>query len=157
MLLGTRHNGAVFSDCKKYRYALWRIWDESKSSVMFIGLNPSTADENNDDPTIRRVKKFAYDWGFGGVFMTNLFGYISANPDELKKCNDPVGENDHWLKSVAHVCGIIVCAWGAFDVFSRDKEVLKSFPMVYCLGVNRNGSPKHPLYLKANTKLIIYK
>ena len=78
------NNGAVFSECGKYRYALWRIWDESKPAVMFIGLNPSTADEKESDPTITKVISFAKSWGFGAVYMCNSFPYISTNPDELK-------------------------------------------------------------------------
>src|SRR6188472_3585079 len=76
--------GAEFSECGKHRYALWRIWDDQKPLVMFIGLNPSTATADKDDATIRRVKAIAAALGYGGVYMCNCFSYISTNPDMLK-------------------------------------------------------------------------
>ena len=150
-------NGAKFSDDRFYRYALWRIWDRDKAMMMFIGLNPSTANETTDDPTIRRVKRFAKDWGYGGVFMTNLFAFVTAYPEELLKCDDPVGDNDLWLKEIARECKDILFAWGSFNVNGRDKEIIEKFPLSYVLGVNKDGSPKHPLYIKADTKPIFLK
>jgi hypothetical protein len=86
---------AKFSACRKYRYALWRTWDESKPNVMIIGLNPSTADENENDPTITRCINFAKSWGYGGVCVTNLFAYCATVPSDMKESNDPIGsEND---------------------------------------------------------------
>ena len=91
---------AKFSACRKYRYALWRTWDESKPNVMIIGLNPSTADENENDPTITRCINFAKSWGYGGVCVTNLFAYCATVPSDMKASNDPIGsENDSWNKS----------------------------------------------------------
>ena len=75
---------AVFSDCRKYRYALWRVWDESKPVAVFIGLNPSTADEVNDDPTVKRCVNFAQEWGYGGLCMANLFAFMATDPEVLK-------------------------------------------------------------------------
>lgn len=151
-------SGAEFSEDRKYRYALWRIWDESKPKIMFIGLNPSTASENMDDPTIRRVKRFARDWGYGGVFMCNLFAFVTAYPEELKSCDDPLGSNDFWLnrykKNVAHV----LFAWGSFkEAEERAKQVEGMFPEAVCLGFNKNGSPKHPLYVSAKTSHVNFK
>ena len=77
-------SGAVFSDCRKYRYTLWRIWDGNKPLVMIIGLNPSTADETSNDPTITRCKNFARSWGYGGVLVANLFGCRATSPNELR-------------------------------------------------------------------------
>ena len=73
MLFKEFESGAEFSPDRKYRYALWRIWDKSNPLIMFIGLNPSKANELKDDPTIRRVRRFAFDWGYGGVYMINYF------------------------------------------------------------------------------------
>ena len=77
-------SGAIFSSCRKYRYALWRNWDETKPCVMIIGLNPSTADENENDPTITRCINFAKSWGYGGVCVTNLFAYCATVPSDMK-------------------------------------------------------------------------
>ena len=82
---------AKFSACRKYRYALWRTWDESKPYVMIIGLNPSTADENKNDPTITRCINFAKSWGYGGVCVTNLFAFRATVPSDMKTSNDPIG------------------------------------------------------------------
>lgn len=144
--------GAKFSDCRKYRYALWRIWDTSKPLIMFIGLNPSTANENDDDPTIRRVKKFAFDWGYGGVYMMNLFAYVTPYPDALLKVYDPLGDNDFWLQSIGSKVNDIVFAWGGFDLsVQREADVIKMFPNAKALVINKDGTPRHPLYVKANT------
>lgn len=83
-------NGATFSSCRKYRYALWRIWDSSKSMVMFIGLNPSTANEVAPDNTIKRVEAIVHNWNYGGFYMMNLFAIVSADPTVLKTHPDPL-------------------------------------------------------------------
>jgi hypothetical protein len=143
--------GAEFSLCRNYRYALWRIWDKSKPKVMFIGLNPSTANEITDDPTIRRVKKMAQNWGFGGVYMANLFAFVTAYPDELGKCIDPLGENDLWLHKVAMQCSEVIFAWGNFkEAQERAKMVIEMFQGAKALIINKDGSPRHPLYVRGN-------
>lgn len=150
--------GAIFSDDRKYRYALWRKWDESKPFIMFIGLNPSTASENMDDPTIRRVKRFAKDWGYGGVYMMNLFAVVSSNPKVLLTCDNPIGDNNEYLKKVKLDCKDVLFAWGNFkEAEKRAKEVSDMFPQAVCLGLNKNGTPKHPLYISANTTQINFK
>ena len=85
-------SGAIFSECKKYRYLLWRKWGKSPHSkyVMFVGLNPSTADESIDDPTIRRCICFAKDWGYDGLFMANLFAYRATYPVDMFKFAEPI-------------------------------------------------------------------
>jgi hypothetical protein len=149
--------GAEFSDCRNYRYVLWRIWDVSKPKVMFIGLNPSTANEVSDDPTIRRVKSMAKGWGFGGVYMANLFSFVTAYPDELLKCPDPVNGNDLWLYKIAAQCNEVVFAWGSFkEAQERAKKVIAMFPNAKALHINKNGSPKHPLYIKGDTIPVLY-
>jgi len=153
-LFDQENNGAAFSDCKKYRYVLWRIWDKSKQLVMFIGLNPSTANESSDDPTIRRIKKFAFDWGFGGFYMMNLFAHITAYPSQLEKCDN--FQNDKWLKKIALKCDKIIFAWGSFNESSvRAKEIIEMFDG-YALLINKDGSPRHPLYVKSDIKPIKY-
>lgn len=148
-------NGAIFSEDRKYRYILFRLWDLNKPSVQFIGLNPSTANEVDNDPTIRRVIKFAMGWGFGGVYMTNLFGLVSPHPEDLLKCEDPVGENDKYLQAAWDKCEKTIFAWGAFpEAEERAKQVMKMWNNAYCLGLNKNGSPKHPLYIPGNIEPI---
>lgn len=150
-------NGAEFSKCGRYRYGLWRKWDDDKPRIMFIGLNPSTATATMDDPTIRRVKRFAMDWGYGGVYMCNLFAFISAYPEDLKTCDDPVGDNDNWLTFFATMCKDALFAWGNFkEAEDRAKIVSAMFPNAVCLGFNKNSTPKHPLYISAKTKPINY-
>lgn len=85
---------AIISEDEKYRYQLSRCWDETKPRILFIMLNPSTADANIDDPTIRRVISFAKSWGYGGVYVGNLFAFRSTDPKGLKQIADPVGENN---------------------------------------------------------------
>ena len=143
--------GAQFSDCRKYRYALWRTWEEN-CHVMFIGLNPSTADEKQDDPTIRRCIGFAKDWGFGGIYMLNLFAYRATNPKEILKAENPIGDaNDEYLKMYHAKEGLNIACWGTWGVYKgRGEEVIALLGKenLSCLGVTKNGQPKHPLYLK---------
>src|SRR6187431_2804390 len=106
-------SGAEFSEDRKYRYALWRIWDEGKPFVMFVGLNPSTANEHDNDPTIKSVIRIAQNNGFGGVYMVNCFPYISTDPKALNEFGN-TASNDHWLYNSAAKCKDIVFAWGSF-------------------------------------------
>lgn len=146
-------NGANFSPCRKYRFYLWRIWDKTKPCVMFIGLNPSTANETKPDPTITRVMGFAKDWGFGGVYMMNCFPYVSTDPNDLTEHGN-TEENDYLLEKIGTLCSKVIFAWGAFPIVSklgRDKELQKMFPQAEALILNANGSPRHPLYVPAHT------
>lgn len=153
----TENKGAKFSECRKYRYALWRLWDFNKPSIMFIGLNPSTANENDDDPTIRRVIRFAKDWGYGGIYMANLFAFVSAYPKDLLSCDDPVAANDMHLMRFSELCKDVLFGWGNFsEATDRAKIVAPWFPDALCLGKNKNGTPKHPLYIAASTKPFPY-
>ena len=94
-----------------YRYALWRVWDDSVPQAMFIGLNPSTAEESNDDKTLRRCISFSKAWGYGGVCMANLFAFRATDPDDMKLARDPVGpENDSWIIQLASEADIVVAA-----------------------------------------------
>ncbi len=150
------NKGATFSEDREYRYLLWRIWDERKPYALFIGLNPSTAGENRDDPTIRRCMSFAGTWGYGGLYMANLFGFVTTNPkmlDYLSFINrDPVGpDNDGYLIPCALMAGVVVVAWGnEGDRLGRDKELLRQLPIVHHLGLTQGGHPRHPLYLKSD-------
>lgn len=157
-MIATTPAGALFSVDRKYRYALWRVWDSYKPLVMFIGLNPSTANELTNDATIRRLagkKGFAKKFGYGGMVMTNLFGYISTKPEVLMQVEDPLGQNDLHLHTVRNLCEKVVFCWGNFSIAeARSKDVIAMFHDSWCLGKNANGTPKHPLYLKGGTKLV---
>ncbi len=146
-LFNAENTGAEFSSCRKYRYILWRIWDKDKPRIMFIGLNPSTANESNNDPTIRRVQKFAFDWGFGGVYMLNLFAYITPYPKELKKDINS-SRNDFSLIHIADKCEKIIFAWGSFkEANERANEVMKLFDG-YALMIIRTDLPNIRFTLK---------
>jgi hypothetical protein len=157
------NRGASFSYCRKYRYALWRIWDETKPLVMFIGLNPSTANENENDPTIRSVQRISKANGYGGFYMMNCWAYVSTDPEKLRdhRWNELICEwNDNMLTTIKARCKDVVFAWGSFSIVSetgRDKELLEMFPNAKALFINKNGSPKHPLFCKSDTKLIEYR
>lgn len=143
--------GAEFSQCGKYRYKLWRIWDSSLPLVMCIGLNPSTANSDTDDQTIINLRKILTSLGFGGFYMMNLFAWISSDPKELLTCENPVGENDSKLKEVEALCGEVIVCWGAFkQAEERIKQVLPCYPTAKCFGKNKNGTPMHPLALMYN-------
>lgn len=118
---------AVISPCSKYRYALYRNWDDSLPSVMFIGLNPSTADAVDDDPTINKCIKYAQSWGYGSLVMANLFAYRSSNPNHLKTEVDPVGpDNDAWLEKLAAQTNLIIAAWGNHGNYLNRDQVVRA-------------------------------
>jgi hypothetical protein len=141
---------AAFSPDRKHRYALWRTWDRSKSIVMFVGLNPSTADEVQNDPTVSRCIKYAEKWGFGGMIMSNIFAYRATDPGDMKAAADPVGsENDQWLLKLTDEASLIVAAWGNHaEHMDRGRAVMKLLEnkKLHCLAINQTGHPKHPLY-----------
>ena len=144
---------ATLSACRTYRYALWRRWGRG-DYAMFIGLNPSTADETNDDPTIRRCIGFARAWGYGALCMANLFAFRATQPADMKKATDPVGwENDHTLQTLARGAGVVVAAWGAHGTHKgRDQSVRLLVPDLHYLRLTKDGHPGHPLYLPADLK-----
>lgn len=156
-------SGAKFSPCRKYRYSLFRTWDNELPVVEFIGLNPSIANEKKNDNTIRRCIQFAKDWGYGTIIMLNAFGYCATDPRDMKACEDPIGVgNDKEIIRMSHRADLIVACWGAHGGFeNRDMEVMAILRVqeleVYCLGVTKNGFPKHPLYLSGDEKPVRYK
>lgn len=155
---------AIISKCKKYRHWLTRSWDDKKELAAFIMLNPSTADDKIDDPTIKRCIDFAISWGFGGFVVVNLFDYRATDPKDLKKAEAPCSElANHFVKQAIEQCSLIVPAWGNHgDYLGRSTEIKSliesyGFPEYFqCLGFNKTGEPKHPLYIKGDTQLIDY-
>ncbi len=170
---------ATFSPDRKYRYTLVRIWDSKKPLVVFIGCNPSVADEIRNDRTVTRCMKYAMDWGFGGLIMLNIFAWRSTDPKGLLVPEDPVGpENDRAIKEACSKAGIIVACWGnpgllmnrGKDVVSLLKTMVRYrvgqeppkgqwapgnpavLELLHHLGLTKAGQPKHPLYLKGDLK-----
>lgn len=148
---------ARFSDCEKYRYTLTRTWDHSKGKVVFIGLNPSTADEMKNDPTVTRMINFAKSWGFGTITVCNLFAYRATFPEDLKKAKDPIGqETDFWLNEEIETSDRIIAAWGNHGTFNnRSKEIIKILPKdkTYLFELTKASEPKHVLYLSSKATL----
>jgi len=147
---------ALISDCGTYRYKLSRIWDNSKTMVLFIMLNPSTADANDDDPTIRRCIGFAKSWGFGGIMVGNMFPFRATNPKELKKNQDKVYDSEVHRKNIEHIqnmkfqCEITVSAWGNPPINKLSIGINEG--ELFCLDLTASGNPKHPLYLKKDLR-----
>lgn len=146
---------AVLSEDRKYRYQLSRIWNPNLDYMHFICLNPSTADEYTDDPTIRRCIGFAQSHNCGGMIMTNLFAFRTTNPGVLKHIDDPIGEhNDNYIKNAYENYAITVVAWGANKIIgNRDKEVLSFCNRAHYLRLTKSGKPSHPLYLPKDLKI----
>jgi len=151
--------GAEFSGDGKHRFTLWRFWREPRSLVAFIGLNPSTADATQNDPTIHRCQKFAEQWGFDGFYMLNLYSLRSTDPKGLK-CEDFTRTEN--IEAVMRICRRrevreIVLAWGVDGCDGEHlAETLRLSPQVEhprCLGKTKDGYPRHPLYLRKDAEL----
>ena len=149
---------ATLSRCRLYRYSLTRAWDPALPTILFIGLNPSTADSTQDDPTVRRCIGFARDWGYGTMTLANLFALRSTDPAQLWTAHDPIGpNNDEWIRRMADSAAMVVAAWGAHGgLLGRDRHVIAMLPSVQCLGRTRAGHPRHPLYLSKHTPLEVF-
>lgn len=147
---------ATFSDCRTWRYVLWRRWDKNKLMAAFIGLNPSTADEITDDPTIRRCCDFARRWGFGGIYMLNLFAFRATDPKEMKAAQDPIGpDNDRCIAVCAFKAEKVIFCWGNHGAhLGRGKEIMGKIGPAECFGFTKAGEPKHPLYLRADSETV---
>lgn len=141
---------ACISEDKLYRYMLYRIWDEKKPIISFIGLNPSTADDKIDDATIKKCINYTKNWGYGGFYMLNLFAFRTKSPYDIMESTNPIGlENDEYIEKYIKLSDKVICAWGNHGKFNnRSKEVLSGIENKYYLKINKSGEPAHPLYLK---------
>lgn len=148
--------GAVFSPCRRWRYLLWRRWDEKRPVANFLMLNPSTADEVKLDPSCTRARRYAERWGYGALIVTNLFGWRATDPEEMKGAKDPVGAgNDRAILAAASEASIVVCAWGNHGAhLGRSLEVRRILKRVqlHLLRMNGSGEPAHPLYLPGSLR-----
>lgn len=155
---------AFLSDDRRFRYWLLRVWDDSLPVICFIGVNPSTADEKEDDPTIRREIEFAKREGFGGMLKLNLYAFRATEPAVMWKAQrtgvDIIGgDRNHAVNlrgyALSFGCPVIVAAWGRHGK-KRGPQVARDWPGMKCFGKNGDGTPKHPLYLKADTEIVEY-
>jgi hypothetical protein len=151
-------SGAIFTEDMKFRYALWRVWSTSRPILLSISLNPSVANSIRNDPTVIRDMRRAEREGFGGLLKGNLYAYVSTDPNALLKDGDFVGEEtDFYLKEMIRLSARHLCGWGSFKpVKKRAPIVLAMIPEPYCLGVNADGQPRHPLYIGYDIPMIKY-
>ena len=154
---------AVLSPCRKYRYQLTRQWADGGTTT-WIMLNPSTADENEDDPTIRRCRGFTSSWGHGRLIVVNLYALRATDPKDLF-ANRAVAvghdNDDHIVNACAHA-DLIVCAWGA-QIWTKDRADAVQRMMaryvdrpVHVLRLTKNGAPSHPLYLPKTLEPVLW-
>jgi hypothetical protein len=144
---------AIYSDCENYRYSLTRVWDETGPRVLFVMLNPSTATEVQNDPTVERCERRARTLGYGAFCVCNIFAYRATDPRKMRSQNDPTGpQNDVAISDAAIWADDIVCAWGTHGEHLKRgpavEQMLRSQPKPLShLGLSKAGHPKHPLYI----------
>lgn len=158
MIVRTHQKGdaasvAEYSDCEKYRYKLTRIWEPEGRKVLFVMLNPSTATEVQNDPTVERCERRARTLGYGGFRVTNIFAWRDTDPKAMRAALDPVGPgNDAAILEGTTWADTVVAAWGThgthLDRGARVEALLRALAQpVYHLGITKDGHPKHPLYI----------
>ena len=155
---------AALSDCGQYRYLLRRTWDHDRPRALFVMLNPSTADAEVDDPTIRSCARLCRAWGYGSFEVVNLYAWRATKPDDLAGAAFPVGvRTDAIAEAAVTRCDVGICAWGAHPLGGGGRgRLMRDLirgrrPAAYCLGLTRDGSPKHPLYIKTGTPLVVFR
>lgn len=154
---------AVFSEHKSHRYLLRREWDTKRPCMTWIMLNPSLADEFNDDPTIRRCVTFAEKFGYGKIMIVNLYSFITPYPETLWHMEEQINKDtDFYIKYAFEKAHIIIAGWGKLPKWAntrRDKiiSLATHHKNLYCLKQNKDGNPAHPLYLPKESNLIIYR
>jgi hypothetical protein len=159
-------SAALFSENRRLRFWLLREWDASLPKVAFIGLNPSIADEERNDPTIRREIGFAESWGRGGVLALNLYAFCATVPADMwraeKRGTDIVGGPQNWVDALKGYvkdqgCDLVIAAWGAHGKRRGDHVAMHWGLGLTCLALNGDGTPKHPLYLKGDLVPVPYR
>ncbi len=161
-LKGDAHSTAVYSDCENFRYSLTRIWDPEGRRAAFIMLNPSTATEVQNDPTVERCERRARALGFGAFSVTNIFAWRDTDPRKMRAAKDPVGpENNQAISEACDWADTIVAAWGTHgEHLKRGSEVeallRKTGLPIYHLGLSKAGHPKHPLYIAYAQKPLLW-
>jgi len=150
---------ALISPCGNYRYALMRYWDQALPPLMWVMLNPSTADGEQDDATIKACIAIAKNLGYGGINVCNLFAWRSTDRSVLKKVEDPIGpDNDGWLKLHAAISDMVLCGWGTDGALYSRASMVKTLLWdkdLYCMQRTKDGHPQHPLYVKRDKKPVL--
>ena len=150
---GDAPSTAIYSDCERYRYSLTRVWDDAGSKVHFVMLNPSTATEIQNDPTVERCERRARALGHGGFRVTNIFAWRDTDPRKMRAAAEPIGDaNDTTIRDGATWASLTICAWGAHgEHLARGAEVAallkETGAELLHLGLTKAGHPKHPLYI----------
>lgn len=150
---GDAPSTAVYSDCERYRYALSRVWDANGKHVLFVMLNPSTATEVQNDPTVERCERRARTLGFGSFTVTNIFAWRDTDPRNMKAAADPIGpENDETILNAGKRADQIIAAWGTHGAHLGRGAVVQALlyklgKPLFHLGLSKAGHPKHPLYI----------
>ena len=158
--------GAHFSPCRRWRYRLWIEWNQDRPVMLWLLLNPSTADEIANDPTVERCQRRAHASGFGSVGIANIFAWRSTDPAGLLATEDPVGpENDAAIIDMATRADLIVCGWGkhgsllgrgpAVEEMLRSRRAIRH--KLHALKLNADGSPRHPLYVGYEAKPVAWR
>ena len=150
---GDAPSTAVYSPCESYRYALTRVWDDAGRRVLFVMLNPSTATEVQNDPTVERCERRARALGFGAFRVCNIFAFRATDPRVMRAKTDPVGpDNDAAIADGALWADAVICAWGIHGAHLGRGAAVESLlrtsgrPLLH-LGLSKAGHPKHPLYI----------
>lgn len=157
---------ATFSSCGRYRYQLDRRWSESGARLCWVMLNPSTADHRLDDPTVRRCIAFSKSWGFGAVYVVNLFAWRSTDPRLLPPGREAIGDDcDHYIRTSMELSSMVVCAWGTASAAPPEvRDLLRerscaisdlaklSGRTLEAISVTKDGVPGHPLYLRGDSQ-----
>jgi hypothetical protein len=150
---------AVLSPDRVYRYSLTRVWDVDGPPLVWVGLNPSTADADTDDPTIRREVDFTKRWGFGGLIKVNLFAFRATKPAALVGQSDPIGpDNDATLWQQSEDCEVVAAWGGSLPDYWRPRahaiaHRLRKDRRTFTLGFTKTGQPRHPLYVPRTVTL----
>ena len=158
-----KHGAAFYDHSRRYRYLLERWWDGGERTVVFIGLNPSTATASEDDPTVRRCIGFAKRWGFRRLKLLNLFALRATDPKELRRAEEPFGpENAEQIGPLCVPPRLVVAAWGNHgELRNRGQTVAQNLDAagvnLNCFGLTTAGHPKHPLYLPYDAELVQWK
>ena len=152
---------AFFSECREYRYLLVRKWDTKRDSMGIVMLNPSTADEDHDDRTIKVCVRFAKKFGFGGIIVANLFAYVAKNFDVLRAVPNPVGSQNHaYISTMSEQVDVVLCGWGNDGSYCGQATKVASFlaerTNLYCLGITNKAAPRHPSRVNSNAEMLAY-
>ncbi|SHF57318.1 hypothetical protein SAMN05444149_104476 [Pseudosulfitobacter pseudonitzschiae] len=150
---GDAPSTAIYSDCERYRYSLTRVWDSNAAQVTFVMLNPSTATEVQNDPTVERCERRARALGYGAFCVTNIFAWRDTDPRKMRAAADPIGpQNDAAIVQAAEWADVVIAAWGTHGAhLDRGPQVARLLAQtgqpLFHLGLSKAGHPRHPLYL----------